>query len=330
MSQNDMVIANQTFPATRADINSAFQALASTSKGSSAPSTIYTGQHWIEDDLPSSTVWTEKVYDGVDHIPVQRIDTTNNRVIPYNAAHGHCKLTKSGTNLKLSPWDGNVLVINGAPEVIPSAGVTLTTATLLADTTYYIYTYLSGATLTLEASTTGSAVDSATGVTVKSGDVTRTLVGMARTNGSTAWVDTTAQRFVRSWFNDSGTGCNRTYTANRVRSTTTVGELDSEIRCQFLLWAGEMASFSVCGLLYHATAGNGGQTAIGIDSGSVTSPGYSINYSPSTNAEVPAVAECVRDDLAEGYHFATVLGALKGTGTTTWGADTALSVLTRR
>ena len=35
MSQNDFTIANQTFPNTRADINSALQALASTSSGSS-------------------------------------------------------------------------------------------------------------------------------------------------------------------------------------------------------------------------------------------------------------------------------------------------------
>lgn len=44
MSQNDFTIANQTFPNTRADINSALQALASTSSGSSAPSTTFANQ----------------------------------------------------------------------------------------------------------------------------------------------------------------------------------------------------------------------------------------------------------------------------------------------
>lgn len=48
MSQNDFVIANQTASAARADINSALQALASNSLGSSAPSTTYAGQFWFD------------------------------------------------------------------------------------------------------------------------------------------------------------------------------------------------------------------------------------------------------------------------------------------
>jgi hypothetical protein len=48
MSQNDFNIANQGFPATRADINSALQALASTSAGATAPSTTYAYQFWYD------------------------------------------------------------------------------------------------------------------------------------------------------------------------------------------------------------------------------------------------------------------------------------------
>ena len=39
MSQNDLVIANQGFPAFRSDLNSALQALATNNSGTSAPST---------------------------------------------------------------------------------------------------------------------------------------------------------------------------------------------------------------------------------------------------------------------------------------------------
>lgn len=49
MSQNDMTIANQGFPATRADINLALQALASTSSGATAPSTTFANQLWYDD-----------------------------------------------------------------------------------------------------------------------------------------------------------------------------------------------------------------------------------------------------------------------------------------
>jgi hypothetical protein len=48
MSQNDLVIDNQNFPATRADINSALQALGSLNSGSSAPSTTYANMLWYD------------------------------------------------------------------------------------------------------------------------------------------------------------------------------------------------------------------------------------------------------------------------------------------
>lgn len=49
MSQNDFNIANQGFPATRADINSALQALASNSAGTAEPSTTYAYQFWYDE-----------------------------------------------------------------------------------------------------------------------------------------------------------------------------------------------------------------------------------------------------------------------------------------
>jgi hypothetical protein len=48
MSQNDFNLANQGFPAMRADMNSAFQALASNSSGATAPSTPYAYQWWYD------------------------------------------------------------------------------------------------------------------------------------------------------------------------------------------------------------------------------------------------------------------------------------------
>ena len=78
MSQNDMSIANAVGATVRADINSALQALASSSKGATAPSTPYAGQLWIEDDNPSASNWTLWFYDGTDWISIGTIDTTGN------------------------------------------------------------------------------------------------------------------------------------------------------------------------------------------------------------------------------------------------------------
>ena len=48
MSQNDFTIANQGFPAFRADLNSALQALASLSEGATEPSTTFAYQLWYD------------------------------------------------------------------------------------------------------------------------------------------------------------------------------------------------------------------------------------------------------------------------------------------
>jgi hypothetical protein len=48
MSQNDFNLANQGFPSFRSDLNSALQALASNSAGTTAPSTTYANQWWFD------------------------------------------------------------------------------------------------------------------------------------------------------------------------------------------------------------------------------------------------------------------------------------------
>ena len=48
MSQNDFVIDNASFPATRADLTSAFRASASNSSGSTAPATTYANMFWYD------------------------------------------------------------------------------------------------------------------------------------------------------------------------------------------------------------------------------------------------------------------------------------------
>lgn len=49
MSQHDLNIANQGFPATRADINSALVALGSNSSGATEPTTTYAYQFWYDE-----------------------------------------------------------------------------------------------------------------------------------------------------------------------------------------------------------------------------------------------------------------------------------------
>lgn len=82
MSQHDLVIDNASGATVRADINSALAALGSNMKGTGAPSAPLAGMQWVEDDNPSTSVWTWKVYDGTDWIALGQIDATNNRFTP--------------------------------------------------------------------------------------------------------------------------------------------------------------------------------------------------------------------------------------------------------
>lgn len=77
MSQNDFTIANQTFPNTRADINSALQALASTNSGASAPSTTFANQLWY--DTSANTLYIRNE-DNDANIEIAVLDQTNDTV----------------------------------------------------------------------------------------------------------------------------------------------------------------------------------------------------------------------------------------------------------
>ena len=114
---------------------------------------------------------------------------------------GECRLTLVSTNLKLSRYNGKRLIIDDVVQIIPSAGVTLAATGTTASTLYYIYAYMSSGTMTLEYSTTSSAIDSRNGIMTKSGDTTRTMVGMAYPVAGPAWADSATQRFVLSYFN---------------------------------------------------------------------------------------------------------------------------------
>jgi hypothetical protein len=78
MPQHDLDIANGSGAAVRADLNGALAALGSTMKGPNAPPAPVAGMMWVEDDNPSSTRWTVRMYDGADWIALGILDATAN------------------------------------------------------------------------------------------------------------------------------------------------------------------------------------------------------------------------------------------------------------
>ncbi|KVN36797.1 hypothetical protein WJ63_35140 [Burkholderia pyrrocinia] len=112
-----------------------------------------------------------------------------------------CYLTTSGSSLMLTRKNGCYLTIQGVARMIPAAGVTLAGSGATAQTRYFVYAYMAGNTMALEASTTGYVSDAATGLPVKSGDASRTLVGMIFCLQAGTWLQGADRIDCLSYFN---------------------------------------------------------------------------------------------------------------------------------
>jgi hypothetical protein len=108
MSQHDLDIANQGFPATRADINNALQALGSSNSGATAPSTTYANQLWYDtannivkirnedNDAWISLLTLDQTADAVTQIDVDNIRIDGN-TISSTDTNGDITLDPNGT-----------------------------------------------------------------------------------------------------------------------------------------------------------------------------------------------------------------------------------------
>lgn len=96
MSQNDFTVANQGFPAFRADMNSALQALASMSAGTSAPSTTFAYQLWYD---ATNDIIKLRNADNDAWISVFTVDQTNDSITYSSLTVGGLTVTGGIVNL---------------------------------------------------------------------------------------------------------------------------------------------------------------------------------------------------------------------------------------
>jgi Concanavalin A-like lectin/glucanases superfamily len=260
---------------------------------------------------PATLTGVLKATAGVPAVAVADTDyATPAFVAAAVGATGACRLTKSGANLLLSRFNGRTIDINGVLQTIPSAGVTLAPTALAINTTFYIYVFMNTGTMTLEASATAPVANTTTGVLQKTGDATRTLVGMARTITGPAWVDTAAQRFVLSWFNRRRMQAQNVFAATRSTTSTSIVELSSAERAEFLAWGDEDVAVGATAYANNSTVATSINTAVGVD-GTALIDGLYLSIAQSTalynmNASLPPVG--LR--LTEGYHYASLLGSV--------------------
>lgn len=212
------------------------------------------------------------------------------------------------------------LFVNSIWQIKPvTSAVTVSNGGLSANTTYFVYAFDNAGTLTLEIVTTAHATDSTYGVEIKSGDATRTLVGMVRTNASSQFVNALTQRFILSWFSRQPVdSLNRLTTADATTTSTSYAELSTTLlRAEFLTWPNVACSLSATGSATVAT--NNGFLAIGVDNTTALASAFISSADQSGQKVLVYSAQ-----FAEGYHYTTVLAKIITSGTVTAFGSTSL------
>lgn len=181
---------------------------------------------------------------GPNNYAAPYTENENGQISPLLFQGGQCQLTKSGANLLLSPFGGNLLTVNGVPCVVPNAGITLPASNSAATFVYIYAIATSGVITSLEMSTTVPAIQTGTGVQQKTGDSTRTLVGAAYTDAGGAWADTDGKLWVLSYFNRRPKKSKINITATLSTSSQIYVEADSTSRNNFISWGDEIAIFN--------------------------------------------------------------------------------------
>ena len=232
--------------------------------------------------------------------------------------HGQCRLSvASTTSLKLAPYNGNNVIVNGIPLQLPSAGITVSNSGLSASTLYYVYLAGTTASPSLVLSATGHAAGT-NGVEVMSGDASKTLVGMIYTNASTQFVDSLATRFCLNWFNRRKIVSTVAPTGGPYSFTSqTAVELTTSARAQFLNWADDMPIANI-GAYGSQTSGTPSATTLNfqlyMDGTTAYGPALGAIVQPSWN--IPVVQHGAFTALSEGFHYSTIfvnVGANGGT-----------------
>lgn len=230
-------------------------------------------------------------------------------------AFGQCRLSfVSATSLRLSPFNGEFLNIAGDVQIVPDGGVTVSNSGLLANTTYYVYAFMSAGVMTLEVVTTAPATHT-NGIRIKTGDSSRTLVGMVRTNASSQFQDGGAYLGVLSFFNRQRKVGQAKFTANRTLAAA-VGvftEVNAEIRVQFLTWSDEPVRQAICGG-WTVTGAATGYGYASIDNDTSGQRAWCA-HSANTTGTFSSVDERV---VSEGWHFGSLTGNCQGGTNALW------------
>jgi hypothetical protein len=223
------------------------------------------------------------------------------------------------TTIRLDGIKTGKLSVGGVDRPVPATGPTLPATGLTVATLYYIYAYWTGTAVALEASTT-THITHTDGIEVKSGDPTRTLVGMGMPVTGALWSFSGKAYLVRSYYNRAPVAANQPFggTYAGMVSTTAI-ELGGGVeQIRFLAWDDEAALVVLSAQVFNSTA----NTITYVQSWLVNTVLAANTIGPLIGGSSPVVSGSVGLSSAaamrcsEGLHYATVFGAVAaGVGT---------------
>jgi hypothetical protein len=263
-------------------------------------------------------------------------------VTGYSGAINCGRLTyASSTALLFAPFNGNQIRISGTSYSIPVGGIAglssptnafingVAAQTLAINTVYWIFAFLNSGVVTADFRTAATHAPSTTagneGVEILTGNDSRSLIGMCRTNAAGQFADSKTQRFVRSWMNRQAPTFDNSMTAQRSTTSTSSVEINQEIRCEILTWVNEAVIASIVGYLINSGTGMV-FCAVGWD-GVANAHHWGINTGTAAIGGSAGVSET--QALTEGYHYLTVMGSTNS-GTGFFGQSATFMSLTGR
>ena len=239
----------------------------------------------------------------------------------------------STTALLFAPYAGNKIKVDGTIHTIPTAGIAGTANTsvfvngtgssnLAADTTYWVYAFDNSGTITADFRTASTHATSSTsgneGVEIRTSDDTRTLIGIIRTNSSSQFVDSAAQRFVRTWFNRQRLTLHGAATGIITTTSAAYVEMGSGKRVEWVCWGGDAVDISYTTVATADVVGSIASINIGLNA--IAASASEMLTQPTGSTYRNAVHSRYTGSGAEGYNWAAPIGALSiGAGTAYFG-----------
>jgi hypothetical protein len=244
------------------------------------------------------------------------------------AAHGRTTGDSAWINSRnLGMINGTVTAVNSTTFTVPftHANLSSTADTGTTGALYYVYAFMSGATMTLEAVPIPHATSATTGVEVKSTDGTRTLVGLAVTTAGPAFLSPLG---VISWFKRRGLSAQVPFTsaASTSSASPNFAELNANFRNFFLCWGDESTGIDVTGSAAQTATAASTETSIAVDSATNLLDAFTGSFltGGSGPGNFPANTTATQQ-FGEGFHWATVEGSVSSGTSATWGGGATIN-----